>query len=1016
MAAETSQALHAPSPLPAAFSSMQEQSNASSLHPTERKATRNCRNESVNALIGRLVQSRIACLGVQNAPAPAVQRARKDALTSGRRVVAARAARSSEAPERETLRQRLLQLIQQQELYRASPEPLRSLFSSEGSKALRLSSRLRLRQCQRGAPACSARLPFGGFTGGGPSGGGLSSCSSFFSASLPAIEVEEAATPAANNQLFGAWLPRTGPPGALIGAPPTGPFGVKTEAVLRGAGESLCASFRATTLCSREATAGGADEIGGPRLTCKEPFQTASEHPWRGPPLGPPPGDRLRKDPAPAAAKEAPEEGPRQLQRFAALALSGKEGGDDFRHASFEALSQGQRTSGPPGAPAARVQGAPPGLLARVPEEAVLRFASGVQKPCSAHPTMHAADASPLPFAKGGSMPAGQLAMASRGARAQESRRTRGPPNGAPRQREGDSGGPGRRAPSVQVLWPVKGPPGAPQEGPQTPLPPESRLPFWVHCCYLALLGAPSPLFRLVSACSCRASSDEAQQHVQQLLSPEVRVELQAVTLASACCRDSKSVFACNTSSSCPGRLRPFFAAADLACCYEALLPAGAAAAAAEAADADCSITGPWREALAQIAEAVEAELQHFEFCLSAEVISSMRAWSSPLLLAAAVDRWRPSLLLLTRLCKLDFSSACLDSSSKEGWQFPRGTALLARLLRTTAALQHTMLPPPSQQQRQQQLPHECALAVRLFAGSAPPFLRFFTRCCYKVGLHTCVGASVLVSRRAAPALRLGGPKSLDSCQAFLAIRRIPAVDMPDSAADACVFTLCACAVEVLRAVSMTSLWSSPSPLSDSLNAQHDGEEVIAFNSHGGEGGEGPSLEVLSSGDFTDCSSSSNSTARLLFDPSRMAAVLQQQDRLFLQAIGPEASVRGPLLHGQEGFERSPKQQAILPLEQQPPAKRLPRYVTRERETSAENPEGSPEGGRSVKPPEGYSEGALCIKFGSRAPAEWLGASLGALLQRPLLLQEALATRALLMLVLGDGSLERLLHQIKQAS
>ncbi|XP_026191248.1 uncharacterized protein LOC113146861 [Cyclospora cayetanensis] len=69
---------------------------------------------------------------------------------------------------------------------------------------------------------------------------------------------------------------------------------------------------------------------------------------------------------------------------------------------------------------------------------------------------------------------------------------------------------------------------------------------------------------------------------------------------------------------------------------------------------------------------------------------------------------------------------------------------------------------------------------------------------------------------------------------------------------------------------------------------------------------------------------------------------------------------------------------------------------------------------RSVKPPEGYSEGALCIKFGSRAPAEWLGASLGALLQRPLLLQEALATRALLMLVLGDGSLERLLHQIKQ--
>ena len=149
---------------------------------------------------------------------------------------------------------------------------------------------------------------------------------------------------------------------------------------------------------------------------------------------------------------------------------------------------------------------------------------------------------------------------------------------------------------------------------------------------------------------------------------------------------------------------------------------------------------------LAGFAKAVGAELLAFERFLVNEVYIHLTSSVSPLLLLEATNAWRPSLVLLARLCNLDF--ACSSSSSTRGWRFPRGTALLSRLLKATAALQHGMLPPSPQQQQQQQLQQqlkqhqqqqqqqqqaECALAVRLLKATAPSFLRTLTRCCFAV-------------------------------------------------------------------------------------------------------------------------------------------------------------------------------------------------------------------------------------------------------------------------------------------
>ena len=159
---------------------------------------------------------------------------------------------------------------------------------------------------------------------------------------------------------------------------------------------------------------------------------------------------------------------------------------------------------------------------------------------------------------------------------------------------------------------------------------------------------------------------------------------------------------------------------------------------------------------LAAFARAVEAELFAFEGYLVNEVYIHLNCCGSPLLLLAAVRRWQPLLLLLARLCGLDFpcssssnnnssndsnsssssnSNSSSSSNSRVLWRFPRGTALLSRLMTACAALQHLRRAPLLQQQQQQQQVYggEAALALRLLEASAPAFLHTLSRCCFAV-------------------------------------------------------------------------------------------------------------------------------------------------------------------------------------------------------------------------------------------------------------------------------------------
>ncbi|KAL8437415.1 hypothetical protein ACSSS7_001010 [Eimeria intestinalis] len=138
----------------------------------------------------------------------------------------------------------------------------------------------------------------------------------------------------------------------------------------------------------------------------------------------------------------------------------------------------------------------------------------------------------------------------------------------------------------------------------------------------------------------------------------------------------------------------------------------------------------------------------------------------TPLLLLSAANSWRPSLLLLTSLCNLQFTSTCSSSSSKWGWSFPRGTALLSHLLKATAELQHVMPPPlphqeqQHQQQQQQQQgmqeerpPSSAALGLRLVEATLPSFLHTLTRCCF---------AGILDDVALEFSAPLGGPQAVE--------------------------------------------------------------------------------------------------------------------------------------------------------------------------------------------------------------------------------------------------------------
>ncbi|KAL8271411.1 hypothetical protein Esti_004612 [Eimeria stiedai] len=539
-------------------------------------------------------------------------------------------------------------------------------------------------------------------------------------------------------------------------------------------------------------------------------------------------------------------------------------------------------------------------------------------------------------------------------------------------------------------------------------------LPRWAQSCCIVLLGAPSPLFPLVSVCCCSSKTNPEQQQEQQMLLPETYVQLQEVLLATACSSANSS--SSSSDGCCPGSARPFFAAADFRCSYEALLTPNSAAAAAVAAA--CEAAGPWRA----------------------------------------------------------------------------GTALLSHLLKATAELQHVMPPPlPQQQQQQQRVQEErpfspTALALRLLEATIPSFLHAVTRCCFAGVLDdvafefsTPVGGP-LAEEGFLEASKLGAPRPL-----LLLPKPLASLEPLVERCLKLQLLLQQCDVKAADAARL--LPQQQQRRSGSSSSSNGISCVNSSKSLDPEKGSEPLCWAPSALGFSDffarvrhldlhaapalheiaSSRSSSEGLSAVYGElglHGLSETLRRQNLCFAAGIRrlhqlavdtnlqlPSSSHPHPQQQQQQDLQqqrRQEQQQGVLSQEapsegseteliQQgtgaphdgggpPPSKQAPpvgplacvvnRPATKPLPADLAAPLDelpTPFSVTSFRGPQGGApQEPLCIEFGPKAPAEWLGASMALLLQRPLRLQEALATKALLMLLLGNGSLTGLMQQIKQ--